>query len=260
VSDLALISAAAKDAVGIALRLQTPDLVVEKKPDGSPITGADRAVDDFLRQRLTAARPDYGWLSEETPDGPERLLKDKVFIVDPIDGTRSYMRGKPYWAVCIAVASQGEPVAGVVYAGALDERYAAEKGGGATLNDQPIQPSAVAQLEDSRMLGDDKLFSHPGWARPWPPMLVETRNAIAYRIALVASGAFDAAVALSAKSEWDVAAAALIAEEAGAKVTDHKGRRFVFNTPKAKAPSLVCAAPGLHPLILERTSPIDLPS
>jgi myo-inositol-1(or 4)-monophosphatase len=91
-------------------------------------------------------------------------------------------------------------------------------------------------------------------------MVIETRNAIAYRMALVASGAFDAAVAMSPKSEWDLAAAALVAEEAGARVTDHKGRPFRFNTPSAKAPSLVCAAPRLHPLILARTSPIDLPS
>ena len=259
-TDLELICDAAEEAGALALKLFKAGLNIEKKPDGTPVTDADLAVDAFLTQRLRAARPDYAWLSEETADNTDRLSARRVFIVDPIDGTRAYMRGKPWWAICIAVVQDGRPVAGVVHAAALGERYEAKAGGGATLNGEAIHASATTALEGCRMLGDEKMFAHPAWRTPWPPMVIESRNAIAYRMALVASGASDAALALSAKHEWDIAAAALIATEAGAAVSDHKGAPFTFNTPKAKARSLICAAPGVYPLILARTSPIDLPN
>ncbi len=258
-TDLELIVEAAEEAGALALKLFKSGLQIEKKADGTPVTDADLAVDALLTRRLRAARPDYAWLSEETADNTDRLTARRVFIVDPIDGTRAYMRGKPWWAVCIAVVEDGRPIAGVVHAAALGERYTAEAGAGATLNGRPIHAGRTDGLDGCRMLGDEKMFGHPAWHRPWPPMVIESRNAIAYRMALTASGAFDAAVALSAKSEWDIAAAALIAQEAGAVVSDHKGRPFIFNTPKAKAASLICAAPGVYPLILARTSPIDLP-
>jgi myo-inositol-1(or 4)-monophosphatase len=258
VTDLELIADAAAEAGALAQRLLTSGLDIQRKADGTPVTDADLAVDRFLKARLLAARPDYGWLSEETADDPARLGKSKLFIVDPIDGTRAYMHGKPWWVVSIAVVEDGRSVAGVLDAPACGERYAAADGKGATMNGRPIRASAATALEGCRMLGDEKLFAHPAWKTPWPPMAIETRNAVAYRMALVAAGAGDAAVALSAKHEWDIAAAALIAEEAGAKISDHKGLAFAFNTPKAKARSLICAAPGLYPLILKRTSPIDL--
>ncbi len=258
-TDLELIADAAEEGGALALKLLNAGLNIEKKLDGTPVTDADLAVDAFLTERLRAARPDYAWLSEETADNTDRLTARRVFIVDPIDGTRAYMRGKPWWAVSIAVVEDGRPVAGVVYAAALNERYQAIAGGGATLNGGAIRASKTAALEECRMLGDENMFAHPAWPNPWPRMTIESRNAIAYRMALVAAGTFDAALALSAKSEWDVAAAALIATEAGAAVSDHKGEPFAFNTPKAKARSLICAAPSVYPLILARTAPIDLP-
>ena len=126
-------------------------------------------------------------------------------------------------------------------------------------NGAVIAPSATCMLDDCRMLGDQRLFKHPNWSRPWPEMRVESRNSIAYRMCLVADGRHDAAVALNIKYDWDVAAASVIVESAGAIVTDHKGRPYVFNRPEPWQASMVCATPGLHPLILERTAPIDLP-
>ena len=257
--DLALLADAAREAGALALKRRTPELEIEKKPDGSPVTSADLEVDAFLTGVLRRARPDYGWLSEETADNPERLKAERVFMVDPIDGTRAYIRGKPWFVVSLAVVEHGRPVAAAIYAPALDELYLATKGGGATLNGAPIGASARDELEGAAMLGDAKMFAHPAWREPWPPMRIDQRNAIAYRMALVAAGAFDAAVALSPKHEWDLAAGVLIAEEAGAAAVDHKGRPLVFNTPRALCPSLVCAAPALAPLILARTRPIDLP-
>jgi len=109
------------------------------------------------------------------------------------------------------------------------------------------------------MLADAPMFSHPAWPQPWPPMQVTSRNSVAYRLCLVASGDFDAALALSPKSEWDLAAADLIATEAGCLVTNHKGETFRYNQVKPTMRSLVCAGPALHGLILDRVRAINLP-
>ncbi len=260
IDDLRLIIDAALEGGALALSRQTRDLDIQKKADGSPVTSADLEVDALLTQRLRGARPDYGWLSEETTDNADRLSATRLFMVDPIDGTRAYMRGKPWFVVSIAVVQDGQTVAGAIFAPALNQLYAATLGGGATLNGEAIRASDTATLDGAAMLGDEKMFAHPAWNEPWPPMRIEARNAIAYRMALIAAGAFDAAVALSPKHDWDLAAGALIAAEAGATVCDHKGMPLVFNSPAAKNPSLVCCAPALAPLILSRTRPIDLPT
>lgn len=258
-NDLALIEAAAREAGELAMRMRAEGVRKWSKDGGSPVTEADIAVDRLLKERLTAARPGYGWLSEETMDDPSRLAQRRLFVVDPIDGTAAFIKDRPWWAVSIAVVEDGRPVAGAVHAPVLEETYTAAKGGGARLNGAPIAASQALDLDDCAMLGDAKMFIDPRWPTPWPAMRVETRNSIAYRMCLVASGAFDAAVALSAKNEWDLAAADLICAEAGALVTDHKGQAFVYNDANPRAPSLVCAAPALHPLILERVGHIHLP-
>lgn len=258
-SDLELIIKAARDVGEVALKMREAGLDIATKEGGSPVTNADIHVDQLLKERLGAARPDYGWLSEETADDIARLEQRRLFVVDPIDGTVAYMKGRPWWAVSIAVVEDGKPVAGVVHAPSLNETYAATRGGGATLNGKPIQASDVADIEDCAMLGDAKMFLHPSWPQAWPSMKIETRNSIAYRMCLVASGAFDAAVALSGKNEWDLAAADLICQEAGAIATDHLGRAFIYNDPNPRAPSLICAAPALHPLLIERVNHIELP-
>ncbi len=258
-SDLALIEDAARAAGDVAEAMRAGKLRIWSKEGGSPVTDADLKVDALLKDRLTAARPDYGWLSEETADDPSRLTRQRLFVVDPIDGTVAYMKGRPWWAVSIAVVEDGRPVAGIVHAPAAGETYTAVRGGGAQLNGAPIRTGRTAALDDCAMLGDAKMFLDPRWPTPWPAMRVETRNSIAYRMCLVASGAFDAAVALSAKNEWDLAAADLICSEAGALTTDHRGRSFTYNRPDPRAPSLVCAAPALHPLILGRVGHIELP-
>ncbi len=257
--DLALIDAAAREVGEEAVRLKAAGLKVWSKAGGSPVTNADIRVDTLLKERLGAARADYGWLSEETADDPSRLQRSRLFVVDPIDGTVAYFKGKPYWAVSIAVVEDGRPIAAVVHAPDLGETYLARAGGGASLNGSTIKPSPVDRVEACAMLGDAKMFGHPAWPTPWPPMRVETRNSIAYRICLVADGRFDAALALSAKSEWDLAAADLIRAEAGACMTDHKGQGFAYNKPAPLMPSLVCATPALQPLILDRVRHIDLP-
>lgn len=256
--DLTLLLEAARQAGELASRLRERGLQTEYKAGDSPVTNADLAADRLLKEMLGAARPDYGWLSEETADDAARLSKRRLFVVDPIDGTRAFLRHRPWWAVSVAVVDGDRPLAGVVYAPQLSETYAAVAGEGATLNGAPIRASTTCAVEGCSMVGDPKMFSHPAWPTPWPAMRVEQRSSTAYRMCLVAAGGFDAAVAMLPKYDWDLAAADLIAEEAGCFVGDHTGRPFVYNGPKPMQPSLVCAAPSLAPLILERVRHIAL--
>lgn len=250
--DLALILDAAREAGELAEQLRARGLEIEYKAGNSPVTNADLAADRLLKDRLGAARPDYGWLSEETADDPARLSRRRLFVVDPIDGTRAFLNDRPWWSVSVAVVEDHRPIAGVVFAPQLAETYAATAGGGATLDSAAIRPSDVSALEGCGMVGDARVFEHASWPIPWPSMRVEQRNSTAYRMCLVAAGLFDAAVAVVPKHDWDLAAADLIATEAGCFVGDHTGRPFAYNGSQPIQNSLVCAAPGLAPLILER--------
>ena len=258
--DLALITQAAHEAGTLALKMRSAGLTIAYKEGDSPVTDADLATDAQLKALLTTARPDYGWLSEETRDDPARRTKRRLFVVDPIDGTRAFIKGRPWWAVSVAVVEDEQPIAGVVFAPDLDETYSAQTGGGATLNGAPIHASEQDVVEGCGMVGDARMFAHPAWPTPWPQMRIEARNSTALRLCVIAAGAIDATLALVAKFDWDLAAADLIAREAGAFVGDHRGRGFVYNGVKPAQPSLVCAAPRLAPLILERVRHIELPN
>jgi myo-inositol-1(or 4)-monophosphatase len=258
--DLTLIVEAAQKAGELASSLRQRGLEIAYKAGDSPVTNADLAADRLLTETLRGARPDYGWLSEETADDPARLSKRRLFVVDPIDGTRAFLKGRPWWAVCVAVVEDARPIAGVVFAPQLDETYSASADGAATLNGLPIAASATSQVEGCGMVGDPRMFSHPAWPTPWPQMRVEQRSSTAYRMCLVASGQFDAAMAMLPKHDWDLAAADLIAGQAGCFVGDHLGRGFAYNRERPLQPSLICAAPGLAPLILERVRHIALPN
>ena len=257
-ADLTLIRDAALAAGALALSERDAGLNVWSKSGGSPVTSADMAVDQLLKDALLSARPDHGWLSEETADTDARVSQSRIFVVDPIDGTVAYMKGKPWWCIPIAVVENGQPVAAVIHAPALGETFTAVRGGGAFLNGRPITASDTTDLDDASVLADARLMEGPHWPEPWPAMRFEKRNAIAYRMALVAAGAFDAAIALTPKWDWDVCAGALIVEEAGGKVSDHHGGGWRFNQPDPRQNSLICSAPALHPLIVRRTAPIPL--
>jgi len=257
-ADLELIRQAAIDAGALALAEREAGLKIEAKPGGSPVTSGDLKVDAMLRERLRAARPDYGWLSEETADSAERLSRRRIFVVDPIDGTIAYMKRTPWWCVPIAVVEDGRVVAAVIHAPVTGETFEAVRDGGARRNGEVIAASDAEALEDASVLGDARMIEAPYWDEPWPPLRFEKRNALAYRMALVAAGAFDAALALTPKWDWDVAAGSLIAEEAGARVSDHLGRPWRFNRPDPRQASLVCAAPALHPLIVRRCKNVPL--
>jgi myo-inositol-1(or 4)-monophosphatase len=251
-TDLALLRAAAL-ACGPLLRntFQT-EVKTWSKGAAGPVTEVDLAVNALLKDHLRAARPGYGWLSEESADEPARVDRDRVFIVDPIDGTKAFIEGTPDFCVALAIVSNGRPVAAAIYNPITEEMFEARAGAGAYRNGVRTKVTDAGVLENARMLGRPAWFKNPRWPRPWPEMQVEHRNAIQYRLALVTSGAFDAMLSLGPKHDWDVAAGALMVEEAGGRATDPWGEALVFNKPEARTPGLVAAGPGLHPLLIER--------
>lgn len=216
------------------------------KSDDSPVTEADIAIDRVLRTDLRAARPNYGWLSEETEDDAARLNAERVFIVDPIDGTRAFIDGQTSFAHSIAVVDRGKAVAGVVYLPMQDKLYAAARGVGATLNGEPIAVSTTTRPENANALVTRPNIQPKHWKGGVPPFRRDYRPSIAYRLALVAEGRFDAMLTFRETWEWDVAAGAILVEEAGGTVTDGSGENIVFNGHPPAMPGILVAPKRLH--------------
>jgi myo-inositol-1(or 4)-monophosphatase len=256
--DYALLKKAARDAGELGLTYFRKSIVVKKKLDGSEVSEADLAIDVALKLDLHVPRPDYGWLSEETEDDPDRLARRRVWMVDPIDGTNAFLRHLPEWTVSAALVEDGVPVLGVVFNPATKEFFHAMRGKGAFLNGKPIAASHKSSLDGALLIASGGLFKKKIWKEPWPEVKTKWVNSVAYRLALVACGQADATISLSAKSEWDLAAAALIVEEADGLISDHRGETHVYNRETPRFPSLVASGKALHPLLLERTTRVDL--
>jgi myo-inositol-1(or 4)-monophosphatase len=251
-SDLDLLLSAALDAAEIACRhWRNSPKVWEKGVDG-PVSEADYEVDAFLREHLRAARPDYGWLSEETPDVPGQRAASRVFIVDPIDGTRAYIGGEATWAHSLAVVEDGRPVAAVVHLPVRKKTYAAALGHGATLNGAALEASDRIEVAGSTFLAARTSFEPQHWKGAVPQVDRAFRPSLAYRLALVGEGRFDGMLTLRPTWEWDVAAGALIATEAGATVTDRRGHPLVFNNPDPRLDGVLAAGRVLHAEVTAR--------
>ncbi|MEP5731573.1 MAG: 3'(2'),5'-bisphosphate nucleotidase CysQ [Sulfitobacter sp.] len=229
--DLPLLIDAARMAGRVATSFTGTTAQRWDKPDeAGPVTAADLAVNDMLAATLRHARPDYGWLSEESEDSTERLGKDCVFIVDPIDGTRSFVEGSKTWAHSIAVAEKGQITAAVVYLPLRNKLYAAAAGQGATLNGVPIRTSDASTLETATILAAKPALQPHHWSAKTPPQFKRNyRPSLAYRLALVAQGRFEAMITLRHSWEWDIAAGALITSEAGGIACDRTGKALRFN-------------------------------
>lgn len=217
----------------------------EKVP-GHPVCDVDLAADAMLKDRLMALDPEAGWLSEETADDPERLLRARVWVVDPIDGTRDFLRGRSGWAISVALVEGGRPLIGVLDAPARGEHWRALAGGGATRNGSPLIVSGHDALAGARVPADVLPRADTDL------VAVEKPNSIALRIGMVASGQADLVAAMRWGKEWDIAAAALIAQEAGATVTDVLGRPLRYNSTKGDAFGILATTPAIHGAALER--------
>lgn len=250
--DLSLLLAAAEEAGRIALRHWRRSPEVWNKADTSPVTEADLAVNRMLQGELLAARPAYGWLSEETPDDAARLSCERVFVVDPIDGTRAFVAGETAFSHALAVVDGGRPVAGVVHLPAQGVTYAATFDGPATRNRVPIRAGSRAADDGATALASSAALAAEHWPGGVPRLRRSFRASLAWRFCLVADGSFDAMVTLRPAWEWDIAAGTLIADRAGAAVSDAQGAPLSFNRPVPQAAGVIVAAPTLHGNLLAR--------
>lgn len=238
--------AIAAEAGRLALTKAADGVERWEKPGGEPVCEADIALDRLLRDRLSVLDPAAGWLSEETADDRERLTRERIWVVDPIDGTRDYLRGRPGWAVSIALVEHGRPVLAVLEAPARGERWLATAGGGATRNGVRLAVTPRDEVSGARV-PIDQLSK-----RDVDFVAVHKPNSIALRIAMVAAGEADLVATLRWGHEWDIAAAVLIAAEAGAATSDAIGNPLAFNTPSAEAFGVLVTAPGIHAAAVER--------
>ncbi|KZY37399.1 3'(2'),5'-bisphosphate nucleotidase CysQ [Roseovarius sp. HI0049] len=246
-NDLALLIEAARQAGEVAAGFAAETAKRWDKPGGlGPVTEADLAVNDVLERVLRAARPDYGWLSEESEDGAARLGCRRVFIVDPIDGTRSFIEGSGTWAHSLAVVEGGAVTAGVVFLPMRDRLYAAATGQGATLNGEALRVSDRTELTGASVLAAKPGYAPQHWRGAVPEVKRIYRPSLAYRLSVVAEGRADAMFTLRPTWEWDVAAGDVILREAGAATSDRAGRPLVFNNPHPQVNGIVAANPALH--------------
>ncbi|WP_306345914.1 3'(2'),5'-bisphosphate nucleotidase CysQ [Aquimixticola soesokkakensis] len=250
---LQLLIDAARKAGALALPYWRADPQVWQKDDGAgPVTEADLAVDLFLKEFLTAARPDCGWLSEETEDSDARLTMREVFIVDPIDGTRSFIEGDGNWAHSIALARDGIVTHAVVYLPVRDRLYTAELGKGACLNGAPITIDPKVILFGATVLTASANLNPALWPGGVPTIERKFRPSLAYRLSLVAQARYQAMLTLRDTWEWDVAAGTLIVTEAGGTVVDRHGQIPRFNNPHPAISGIVAANEALTGQITDR--------
>jgi len=221
-------------------------LEIWEKTPGDPVSAADLAVDSFLKEELGRLLPAAGWLSEETADEESRLSKDLIWLVDPIDGTRDYVRGRTGWAVSVALVSAGRPLIGLLAAPAREEFWTAVAGQGSWRNGERLRASRRQAFSGSRVPADWLPESDRDLA------IVDKPNSIALRVAMVAHDQADLVATLRWGYEWDIGAAALIAREAGAAVTDAFGAPLAYNKRDPRAFGLLVTAPDIHVAAVDR--------
>jgi myo-inositol-1(or 4)-monophosphatase len=251
--DLALLLEAAEQAGRIAMRFWRAEPKFWEKPGLGPVSEADLAVNAALRETLRRAQPDYGWLSEEDADDPARLVAGRQFILDPIDGTRAFLAGEENFAHALAVVEDGRVIAGVVHMPAKARTYAADVHSAATVNGVVMQPSVQTQADGAKLLTTGASMAPEHWPGGLPDFKRSFRASLAYRLCLIGEGRYDAMLTFRPAWEWDIAAASLIAERAGAVVSDAAGQALVFNRPDPRADGVIVSATAdLHRAILSR--------
>jgi myo-inositol-1(or 4)-monophosphatase len=248
--DAALLAEAVREAGALALSLFRTELKNWIKGASSPVSEADIAVNDLLEQRLRSATPDYGWLSEESADDQARLGKRMVWIVDPIDGTRSYLAGREDWCVSVALVENAAPVLAAVFAPASKEFFFAARGQGSTRNGIAVRATAGTDLDFSRMAGPKPLLQR--LSPSTQEITLHPRiGSLALRLCRVAHGELDAAFAGGNSHDWDLAAANLIVQEADGKMTALSGDAIEYNRRELAHGVLVAAGHDRHARIVE---------
>lgn len=250
-TDLELAIRAIREAGRVVMPAFRTDAEVRYKGPEQPVTDADLAADRVLHDTLLGERPGYGWLSEETKDSPARLGKRRLWVVDPIDGTNSFIQGRAEFAICIGLVEDGRAVLGVIFNPATDELYHAVEGGGAFLNGAPVRVSTTDEAAEARTIFASRWEMGRGeldhFVAPWR---VLPMGSTAYKMVKVADGTADVFISAGPKAEWDVAAAAVIVAEAGGRVTGPTGEPFRYNQPDPAWRGVVASNGLLHAAVL----------
>ncbi len=244
--DVALLAEAAIAAGRIALGFFQNDPKTWSKAGDSPVTEADIAVDRMLQSSLMAARPDYGWLSEETVDTADRLGRQRLFVVDPIDGTRAFINGDPRWAVSVAVVDGTRPIAAALFQPATNDLMLAAAGRGAWRGSVALRVGDRAEMAGAFLSAPRKFGLLEAEAAVRNIVLQPPVPSLALRIAHVANGTADAAYAFPRSHDWDLAAADLLVHEAGGRLTDIEGETLGYNRTVPRHPALIAAGPGVY--------------
>jgi myo-inositol-1(or 4)-monophosphatase len=219
---------------------------VRYKSADQPVTDSDLLADEMLKAALIGARPEYGWLSEETKDSPDRLGRERVWVVDPIDGTNSFVKGIAEWAISVDLAVDGEAVLGIVHNPVTGELFHAVRGGGAFLNGEPIRVSAATPQASERTCLASRGEMKRGEFDRFHGWTLKPLGSTAYKMAKVADGTGDVFVSRGPKSEWDVCGADVIVTEAGGRVTDSLGRPLAYNRPNPEVQGTIATNGALH--------------
>ena len=246
---------AALDAAGTVFARYTPGAIeTEYKIGHDPVTEADRAVDALLRQNLL--RDGEGWLSEETADDLSRLDKQRVWIVDPLDGTREFVMGLPEFCVSIGFVENGVPVAGGIYNPATKETFLGAVGAGVLYNGQPARPSQRSALDGALILASRSEVKRGEW-KPFEngSFKVQVMGSVAYKLALVSAGFADATFTLTPKNEWDVVAGSALVRSAGGFVSTLEKTNLTANRRNPLLSGLLASGPFLKDQLLALVEP-----
>jgi len=245
------LAAALREAGAIALRTFRAPVKSWLKDETSPVSEADLAVDAFLREHLSG--PGYGWLSEETAEDRSSRQAERLWIVDPIDGTRSYLAGQPDWVISVALVVGGRPVLAGAFAPVTDELFLAAAGAGATRNGVAIRVSAGGALAGAKVAGPKRLVQSLAAATQAEIAVPPRIGSLALRLIRVAQGELDIAFASASSHDWDLAGADLLVHEAGGVLTSLVGRSLTYNQPDLVHGALVAAGADRHAALLALT-------
>ena len=230
-SELSIAKDAAIEAGGLILSYYKADYEIKDKGYHNPVTTADHAADARLKEILTGSYPHYGWLSEETVDSKKRLERDRIWVVDPLDGTKEFIEGVPHFVVSIALVENRHPILGVLYNPVTTETFTAVKDQGAYLDGQKINCSEIQNINEMVILNSRSETKRGLW-EPFESTFKELKaiGSVAYKLGLTAAGRADIFASLRPKNEWDICAGNCIINEAGGKLVDLYGNAREYNS------------------------------
>ena len=215
---------------------------IELKGIDNPVTIADKKADKYLYNFISGEFPDYGWLSEETVDTKERLSKDRVWIVDPLDGTKEFIEGVPHFAVSIALVENGEPVVGVIYNPTKNEMFSCQKGKGIYFNGDKMKISSKKSLAGSSIIVSRSEIKRNEW-EPYKDKFktINPIGSVAYKLALVSAGKYDIFATVAPKNEWDICAGDCLVNEAGGVFKTINDKKIIYNQKKTLVTDTIIA-------------------